>query len=582
MKALILAAGLGTRLLPHTRTVPKPLFPFDGRTLLENHIEALRRSGCEAIVINTHHLAGQIEAYLARKDYGIPVHVRFEPEILGTGGAIKNVEDFWDAHPFIVVNSDIVTDIDFRAVYDFHRNHSCLATLVLYDYPEINTVGLDRDQFVIGFGKESLSDDKRRTFTGIQVIDPAVLSYIPPAVFSSVIDAYRKMLADGKKVKGFLADTALWNDIGTPQRYSDSVCNRIAPVAFRKAFSIDCGQIHRAGLKGDGSDRKWYRLRSKGGSLILADHGIQESSGQTEFDSFVAIGLHLHRCGIPVPKIHLSDRFSGQVFLEDLGDIHLQPVVSSDPDTGRIFSRYQGVIDLMILMNRAGGRHFDPAWTYQTPAYSRDLILEKECRYFVEAFLGGYCEMQVLFDPLEDEFKSLAEKALRHGFFGFMHRDFQSRNIMIKEENPYLIDFQGGRTGPIQYDLASLLIDPYVGLPGVLRSRLARYCAERLSALCCIDKESFLDGYRYCCITRNLQILGAFGFLTRRKGKTAFEAYIPAAVATLAESVDAAEFPGLSGILEVARCRLPERESGKEGKREITNSKLQIPNNKAK
>src|SRR4030042_3671664 len=111
MKALILAAGLGTRLKPHTLKTPKPLFPIFGKTNLDIIIEKLEAAGCDAITVNTHHLHHKIEDFLSARHYTIPVYSRYEPEILGTGGAIKNLADFWDDEPFLVINSDVVTDI---------------------------------------------------------------------------------------------------------------------------------------------------------------------------------------------------------------------------------------------------------------------------------------------------------------------------------------------------------------------------------------------------------------------------------------------------------------------------------------
>ena len=118
MKALILAAGFGTRLLPHTEHTPKALFPIAGRPVLDHMIRHLVRCGCRAAIVNTHHLHRRVENYIAGRTYEIPVTTRYEPEILGTGGAIKNVADFIDGQPFLVVNADIVTDIDLKAVFD--------------------------------------------------------------------------------------------------------------------------------------------------------------------------------------------------------------------------------------------------------------------------------------------------------------------------------------------------------------------------------------------------------------------------------------------------------------------------------
>ncbi|OQX03812.1 MAG: aminoglycoside phosphotransferase, partial [Desulfobacteraceae bacterium IS3] len=129
MKAMILAAGLGTRLLPFSETTPKPLFTIAGSPILDRIIRSLQSAGCEAVIINTHHLHRKIEAYISGQHYEIPVYTRYEPVILGTGGAIKNAADFWDQRPFMVINSDIFTDIDLRAVYAYHLSHSYPASL---------------------------------------------------------------------------------------------------------------------------------------------------------------------------------------------------------------------------------------------------------------------------------------------------------------------------------------------------------------------------------------------------------------------------------------------------------------------
>ena len=117
MKALILAAGYGTGLRPYTNHTPKPLFTIAGRPMLDIIIDQLQKAGCEAVIINTHHLHHDIETFVAAQNYNIPVSTRFEPKILGTGGAIKNVTDFWDIEPFMVINADIVADVDLYDVY---------------------------------------------------------------------------------------------------------------------------------------------------------------------------------------------------------------------------------------------------------------------------------------------------------------------------------------------------------------------------------------------------------------------------------------------------------------------------------
>ena len=109
-KAMILAAGFGTRLLPFTEQTPKAMFTIGGRPIIDRTIRYLTDAGCSAILINTHHRHHQIEAFIAAGNYPVPVETRYEPEILGTGGGIKNAADFFDHRPFVVLNSDIITD----------------------------------------------------------------------------------------------------------------------------------------------------------------------------------------------------------------------------------------------------------------------------------------------------------------------------------------------------------------------------------------------------------------------------------------------------------------------------------------
>jgi aminoglycoside/choline kinase family phosphotransferase/GTP:adenosylcobinamide-phosphate guanylyltransferase len=558
MKALILAAGLGTRLRPYTEHTPKPLFSIHGRPLLDIIIAKLIAAGCKAIAINTHHRHAQIEAFIAQQTYPIPIQTRYEPDILGTGGAIKNVADFWNHRPFMVVNADIVTTIDFKQVYDFHCQHSHPATLVLADDPEFNSVACDAEGFVTDF--HHLSDaaigpvSAALTFTGIQVLDPQILDFIPAGTPSSSIDAYTRMMAKGKKIKAYISEKSYWKDIGKAERYKSAVFETLAPAVFRQVFpNIQDGPIYREHLKGDGSDRQWYRLTMDRKSMILVDHGIKQTDQVEEADAFVNIGRHLFDRGLPVPQIYDGDTFAGYAFMEDLGNLDLQTSVQQAENDEKIIDLYRSVIQQLIKFSVSGAERFDAAWAYQTSSYSKALILEKECRYFVDAFLNTYLGLEIVYEDFEKEFEFLAEKALEHARPGLMHRDFQSRNIMIKNDEFYFIDFQASRMGPIQYDLAALLIDPYVQLPQDIQDRLLGYCLEKLQADMNLNADNFCRCYRYCRLTRNLQILGAFGYLSRVKEKTHFEKYIPAAIRTLGRNLKKPEhktLPRLTALVD--------------------------------
>jgi len=571
MKALILAAGFGSRLRPFTDHIPKPLFPVNGRPVLDLMIQKLIRAGCCAIMINTHHLHRKIDAFIGTQRYSVPVVTRYEPDILGTGGAVKNISDFWDLQPLMVINSDIITDIDLKAVYDFHLHHPHPVTMVMHDYPEFNTVAIDQNDFITGFDDQTpsaprLPGNRLSAFTGIQVLDPAVLDAIPDKGFSSIIDAYRNLICRGNKVKAFIAHHPYWRDIGTPVRYRQAAIDHMAPEAFNRsgpAQSADdppavCHTVLSrwdiTPLSGDGSDRNWYRIRHDNRSLIIADHGIGVKNSPSEIGAYISIGRHLLEKQVRVPEIFLHDMFSGLVFVEDLGDINLQAVVRQTRNMQTVISIYHEVIDQLILMSVHAADGFDPSWAWQTAEYDRGVILENECRYFIEAFVNGYLGLNIRVEDVWNEFENLADNTLKFSVPGFMHRDMQSRNIMVTQQGQnYFIDFQGGRIGPIQYDIASLLNDPYVTLPGSVRHRLFDYYLRSLNSQIPVCRDNFRKGYHYCCITRNLQILAAFGFLSRIKKKIHFEQYIPTAALTLAEHLSTdqiPEFPRLKTLAE--------------------------------
>lgn len=538
MKALILSAGLGTRLLPYSAVTPKPMFTLAGRPLLDLHIRMLADMGCEAIAVNTHHRHEAIEKFVERQSYPIPVSLHHEPLLLGTGGAIKNLADFWDDRPFMVINADIFHDFDLASIYEFHCRHPHPVSLVLWNDAAFNSVAVDQQHRVIalpGQPSKQLEPNRRLlTFTGIQVLDPLALDFMPAGRPSHSIDAYCAMMAAGHTIMAYQPEAGSWKDLGTPERYREAARTMAAKSGFAAAVpDIEPAPIAFDPLAGDGSDRNWFRLRCGGHTLILCDHGLRKQEAPAEVDAFVSIGNHLTKRRLPVPRIHFHDRFAGMVVLEDLGDRHLQTAVRHCSDTEQVRRWYRRIIADLIKLSQDGIRGFQTAWAYQSENYDSDLILEKECRYFVDAFLNGHLNLSVGYDLLEPEFESLAVGALEHACIGFMHRDLQSRNIMVRGDKFYFIDFQAGRRGPVQYDLASLLLDPYVDLPQSLQAGLLEDATGLMVRRCGIDPDRFRHSYRYCTLARNLQILGAFGFLYRVKGKSRFEAYIRPAVRSL-------------------------------------------------
>ena len=132
-----------------------------------------------------------------------------------------------------------------------------------------------------------------------------------------------------------------------------------------------------------------------------------------------------------------------------------------------------------------------------------------------------------------------------------MHKDMQSRNIMVKNEKIFFIDFQDSIKGPLQYDLASLIIDPYVDLDIEIRENLLDYCAQRLNKLTGFNEKKFKKSFRFCAVIRNMQILGAFSYLSQKKNKVFFEQYIPCAKQRLKETIEflSTEIPDLKKLV---------------------------------
>lgn len=211
MQAILLAAGYGTRLRPYTDIRPKPLFPVAGVPLLHHQLAQLRACGCAPIVVNCHHLAGQIEAALA--DWP-EVLIQCEPEILGTGGSLRKALDRLDNDPVLVLNGDLYHQIELEQFYFRHLRSANDVTLAMHDLPRFNTVGVEGDRV------RSFDDwpGQRLAFTGIHVIDPEAIERIPAHGFFHIIDLYRE-LAREDRIGCVRVDGALWRDIGTPEDY---------------------------------------------------------------------------------------------------------------------------------------------------------------------------------------------------------------------------------------------------------------------------------------------------------------------------------------------------------------------------
>jgi len=262
---------------------------------------------------------------------------------------------------------------------------------------------------------------------------------------------------------------------------------------------------------------------------MVNDQPPKDERGVTENDSFLYISRHLRAKGVPMPEIYQYDRERGWFIMEDLGDCHLQTeVMRIKGDRKQLVETYQGVIDMLVVIQAEGRKEFDPALTHNPP-YDARFMLAWESGYFLRAFLKGFLGLDIPEEELRDELEDLARQAAEAPAGYFLYRDFQSRNIMVREKGWGFLDFQGGRLGPLQYDLASLLLDPYVELEHEVQEELLAYYLGRIRERAALDR-GFQEQYPFIALHRAMQILGAFGFLTTAKGLKFFHQYIPPAL----------------------------------------------------
>ncbi len=231
MKGMILAAGLGTRLRPLSYEIPKPIVPVLGRPLCSYNMEFLIRAGIRSFVMNLHTHPKLIEQRIAgwagkrvRLDFTV------EPEILGTGGGIRNAREFLAGDTFVVANSDTVARFPMADAIAFHRRKRALATLVLFPDPEkrYTPVWADGEERITGFGPESGGGRNAGFYTGFQILEPGILEKIPGGRSSCIVrETFAPLVAAGAPVFAFRSGGA-FREFGTPQDYLEGTLSMLS------------------------------------------------------------------------------------------------------------------------------------------------------------------------------------------------------------------------------------------------------------------------------------------------------------------------------------------------------------------
>lgn len=318
MRAMILAAGLGTRLRSLTSVRPKVLVPLRGVTILEFWVERLRRCGFESVVLNAFHRKEQLAGFVSESEWPMPVQVLPEPVLLGTGGGIRTALEELGDEPFAVINGDIVCGAPLDVLMERHVGSGAEVSLLMHDCPEFNNVAVAEDGAVLGFGREveQMGDSgngiRKLAFTGIHFINPSALRDARPGVPGDILAAYRGLIARGCPPKSLSCDNLFWREMGSVESYwrlSGELAGMqpgfLPPLRTGEAVSLDPDAIvaEDAELAGTVVAGRGARI---GAGARLEDVILWD-------DVRIGAGSRLKNC-IVADGLHVSGSHAGRVF----------------------------------------------------------------------------------------------------------------------------------------------------------------------------------------------------------------------------------------------------------------------------
>ena len=300
-------------------------------------------------------------------------------------------------------------------------------------------------------------------------------------------------------------------------------------------------------LPSSGSNRRYFRLTGTQNLIGVYGTSIEENN------AFLYMAAHFRKKGLPVPEVYCVSADKTCYLQEDLGDTLLFNAIEKGRTTS-VFSEEEKellrkTIRLLPAIQFAGADGFDFSHCYPQPEFNQRSILW-DLNYFKYCFLKA-TGLEFQEDKLEDDFQKMSDVLLRSSSATFMYRDFQSRNVMIKDDKPWFIDFQGGRKGPFFYDVASFLWQAKAQYPDTLKKELLE---EYIDALCKykpVDREYFFSQLHHFVLFRTLQVLGAYGFRGYFEKKPHFIQSVPYAIENLRQLLrdEYPEYPYLCSVL---------------------------------
>lgn len=300
-------------------------------------------------------------------------------------------------------------------------------------------------------------------------------------------------------------------------------------------------------LPASGSNRRYFRLTGKQSIIGAIGNCKQEN------EAFIYMAKHFKSKGLPTPELFAVSDDKMSYLQQDLGDLSLFAAI----EKGRLTRSFGNdekelltkVIRLLPDIQFKGAEGFDYSKCYPAPEFDMRSIMW-DLNYFKYCFLKA-TGLEFQEDLLEDDFQAMAKTLLQVDSETFMYRDFQSRNVMIHNGEPWFIDFQGGRKGPYYYDLASFLWQAKASFPDSLRYELIEQYIDALKKYKVVDTATFYTQLRHFVLFRTLQVLGAYGFRGYFEKKPHFMQSVPFAIANLRQLISTpfAEYPYLSELL---------------------------------
>jgi len=299
---------------------------------------------------------------------------------------------------------------------------------------------------------------------------------------------------------------------------------------FEEHFRTPVDSVHQVQGELGGSGRKIIRLTGRGVSAIGVLYGVRE-----ENLAFLEFSRHFRRHGLPVPEIYGESLEHGAYLEEDLGDTSLFQLLTSNRKgeaiAPQVVDAYRKVIATLPRFQVEAARDLNYKVCYPRGSFDRQSI-SWDLNYFKYYFLR-LAGIPFSEQALEDDFNRLTKFLLSAGRDYFLYRDFQSRNIMMRNEQPYFLDYQGGRKGALQYDVASLLFDAKADLPPDARQQLLDHYLETLGRYADVERDAFMQHYYAFVYIRIMQALGAYGFRGFYERKVHFLQSVPYALKNL-------------------------------------------------